>query len=302
LRRHGWQKRETEPAKLDALERRMAAARQHPAARRHVRRLEVGASAGRNRHVARAFLHRSFRPTRSPLFGEWGVALPMGGKTAYGSRVPLVEGIGAKEGTVPDVFNFTRIDPRIVADLTTTEINGVTTWQSETLPYEFEFHTMHTIGYPVYLRESAINLKSNLPKIDTKDKTATTFNVVNREQINSQACLADFENVVRANFPLFQKLAKVYYDGKEVATTPTAPMLVFRCTKVATVKPMYVRIPKDKELMGEVWWANARQHAKAKPKCRKHNSSDCLDKGKIETVPVKEADRMYNHNFELVPV
>jgi hypothetical protein len=203
---------------------------------------------------------------------------------------------------VPDVFNFTRLDPRIVADLTIAEINGVTTWQSEALDYKFEFHTMHTIGYPVYLREGAINLRSNLPKIDTKDKTATTFNVVNRDQINSRECLADFENVVAANFPLFQKLAKVYYDGKEVvATTPTAPMLVFRCTKVATVKPIHVRIPKDKELIGEVWWANARQHAN-KPPCRMHRTSDCLDKGKIETAPIKEADRMYNHNFELVAV
>jgi hypothetical protein len=205
---------------------------------------------------------------------------------------------------VADTFNFARNDKRIVKYLTATEINGVTTWQNISLDYEFEFHTMHTIGNPVYMREKSLGLGSSLPKIDTKDKSTLTIKVVNPERIKNPKCLEDFTKVVKANLPLFQKLAKIYYEGEEIAATgPTTSLLVvFRCTTVSTVKPIYVKVPKAKEFIAATWWANAQRHA-GKPTCTLHKNSVCMDKGTMEAVPVKDAigvGLIFNDNFDVV--
>jgi hypothetical protein len=182
---------------------------------------------------------------------------------------------------VADTFNFVRNDKRIVKYLTATEINGVTTWQNISLDYEFEFHTMHTIGNPVYMREKSLGLGSSLPKIDTKDKSTLTIKVVNPERIKNPKCLEDFTKVVKANLPLFQKLAKIYYEGEEIAATgPTTSLLVvFRCTTVSTVKPMYVKVPKAKEfhcgnVVGQRAAACGETHMHAPQKCGLHGQGN----------------------------
>lgn len=41
--------------------------------------------------------------------------------------------------------------------------------------YDFEFHPMHTTGNPVYIRMADNDENSNVPKFDTKNKTAPEF-------------------------------------------------------------------------------------------------------------------------------
>jgi hypothetical protein len=118
-------------------------------------------------------------------------------------------------------FNFTNGDDHITQNLTATEISGVTTWQDTSLDYDFSFHEMHEAGYPLYVCKSSGHGQRNMPKIDTKGKTSATF--VNGEKL-TKAQREDAKAVVNANWALFAKLAREYYDPPTTApvVTPTS--------------------------------------------------------------------------------
>lgn len=202
---------------------------------------------------------------------------------------------------MPETFKFERTNTRVVKHLSALEIGGVAVWQNTDLNYEFEFHNGHELGHPVYMREGAINLTSNLPKIDTLNRTFDTVRVVNEDQINSPACLADFTNVVRNNIALFQKLTKAYYEGEIVAPKSNAVKIVkFTCSKRGG-PDNYVKAPTSKESMVDLWFANARSKLK-KPKCTMHKNDACIGSPELVTITLAESikqTRRYDDNYDV---
>ncbi len=124
--------------------------------------------------------------------------------------------------------------------LAATDIAAVTSWQNTALDYEFSLHTMHTAGWPIYVvnktRAKGGRGEKNMPKLDTKGKTAAQLAFVNGAKLlDTQS--ADALAVVGANLALFQQLARNYYEGipaPTVAVVETVQCKGSKCGKDIT--------------------------------------------------------------------
>lgn len=175
---------------------------------------------------------------------------------------------------MPENFNFTSSDPHVLKNLTPQEIGQVTVWQDDGLDYQFSFHTQHEAGWPCYLKEPN-GPNRNLPKINLKVPT-TPITLLQGESLRQIAVGADFKAVITANLALFQKLARLYYEGVEVqqVVRPTWAAL-FQCDRDKVAKAVAVKLPESAQGLGETFWLNFRQRAQA-PKCPLHRVSTCM--------------------------
>jgi hypothetical protein len=97
----------------------------------------------------------------------------------------------------------------------------------------------------------------------------------------------DFRDVIRANVPLFQKLAELYYEGQEKEDSARSGwVVVFECTKDKKAKPVTVRLPARAQSIPEAFWANFKGFAQ-KPNCPLHRNSACLE-AKLQELPATE--------------
>jgi hypothetical protein len=175
---------------------------------------------------------------------------------------------------MPDFFEFKRDNDYVRQRLTPDEIAGVNRWQSDRLNYRFSFHTQHEAGWPCYLSEPD-GPKRNLPKVNLKVPTNPPVLLEPTSVVDNHAGV-DFRDVIRANVPLFQKLARSYYEPTGTAETrgPTW-VVVYKCQKASQAKPVGVRIPQSGQVIGQTFWLNFRQYAKA-PSCPMHRNPDCM--------------------------
>ena len=64
-------------------------------------------------------------------------------------------------------FCFHKDDPLMIYFLDEADLNAITHWQTHG-GYTFEFHEMHDIGNPIYIRPDNNTAKASMTKIDTK--------------------------------------------------------------------------------------------------------------------------------------
>ena len=117
-------------------------------------------------------------------------------------------------------FEFKKADAQITQRLTATEIAKIVTVQKSTA-YYFEFHSGHTTGYPIYVRPKGNSDKSNLPKFDTKNKSATDYkkytDLANGQKLSGlgQTVQTEIENIIKNNWKILQTFAQRYWDGED---------------------------------------------------------------------------------------
>lgn len=118
---------------------------------------------------------------------------------------------------MPDKFTFTKTDPLLLRYLTPGQIAGITHQQTSD-EYQFEFHGGHETGNPVYVRPNDNTDKSNLPKFDTRNKSANNYtdvtHLANGGKLLRQLEKRDREdliNVIQNNWALLAIVAAAYY-------------------------------------------------------------------------------------------
>ncbi len=114
-------------------------------------------------------------------------------------------------------FKFKKDDSHIVENLSSQEITKIIKTQIRA-DYEFSFHTMHESGWPVYIIESGKRGVRNRPKINLKDKESYQAVILSGDFDQSKVG-QEAKDVVVANWVIFQKLAKLYYEGSETVST-----------------------------------------------------------------------------------
>lgn len=181
---------------------------------------------------------------------------------------------------MPDNFEFKSNDPYVVQNLTPQEIGTVTVWQSDDLDYEFSFHTQHEGGWPCYLKEPN-GPNRNLPKINLKVPT-TPISLLQGESVRQITVGQDFKAVITANLALFQKLARLYYEGVEVQQVRRPAWVVsFQCKTDKHAKAVQVKLPESAQGLGTMFWLNFRRFATV-PKCPLHRVSTCLEPSVVQ--------------------
>lgn len=129
---------------------------------------------------------------------------------------------------MPDNFTYTANDNIVRTFLSSNDRDQITTEQVSNA-YTFEFHGGHTTGYPIYIRADGDNSTSNLPKFDTRNKSAGDYNTINkfansiklRNHLN-QNVQAEILNIVRNEWRRLQTLAANYWTDNR----PSQPIQV----------------------------------------------------------------------------
>jgi hypothetical protein len=120
---------------------------------------------------------------------------------------------------VQDNFTFTAQDPLVTTYLTATEIKAVKYWQ-QSGAYELEFHDGHSIGRPIYVRPVGNTDRSNVPKLDTLNKSASDYPSVSslangmklRKELKNRD-QADLEAVISKSWDSLALLAQRYWTA-----------------------------------------------------------------------------------------
>lgn len=148
-----------------------------------------------------------------------------------------------------DVFRFDSTDPLITARLNATEIANVTSWQGS-YDYNFEFHNGHPTGYPIYVRPVGNRDTSNLPKFDTKNKSANDYRAItslaNGQKLRSaltSTAQQDVLNVIANNWATLALLATRWWTNKMAPVIVQAPIIVQPTDKACNVSTCVGRVP-----------------------------------------------------------
>lgn len=201
---------------------------------------------------------------------------------------------------MPEDFEFKRTDRYVLRLLTQDEINRVHVWQSERLDYQFSFHTQHEAGWPCYLKEPD-GPNRNLPKINLKVPTNPPA-LLQGDSVRNNDVGADFRDVIRANVPLFQKLARAYYDAEEVRQVAAAKKVVrFTCSLSRQAKAVDLKLPARADPIPETFWLNMQRYAK-KPECPLHKKPACMvgEVVELSALDAAKVKKQYDNNGEIV--
>jgi hypothetical protein len=206
---------------------------------------------------------------------------------------------GASRRPMPDFFKFQATSDYIIKGLTQQEIAGVGRWQATNLDYDFSFHTQHEAGHPCYLVEPD-GPRRNLPKINLK--IPGNLPLIQGSSVRDIHRGADFQAVIRANTPLFQKLAAVFY-AEAVRKKSLAKWVVqFNCSAHTNRWPTVLRYRFPEELEARVQpdgnqisyaqtvWPNFKHRTGTlyrKPICKWHGA-DCM----IDTLVLLPAESL----------
>jgi hypothetical protein len=164
----------------------------------------------------------------------------------------------------------------LAAALTPQEIQKITDaggWQQSPTGFQFEFHMMHEAGWPCYLREPN-GPKRGLPKINLLDYNGQ---MLQQNVVRNQQNKVEFERVIDKNVAAFQKMARRYYEGVEVAPRTGTPgwYVSFTCSKGGRQNPVFVRLPERGQANDAVFWDNMKRTAD-RPVCNQHRNSHCM--------------------------
>jgi hypothetical protein len=120
---------------------------------------------------------------------------------------------------MPDTFRVVATDPIV------TQYNrgNLIALAQVSMNFVFEFHGGHETGNPVYVRVVGNKDNSNVPKFDTKNKTAANYtsysklansgklDQAKRDKDLKNTDLTEITNLIVNNFAFFQQLASDYY-------------------------------------------------------------------------------------------
>lgn len=147
--------------------------------------------------------------------------------------------------TMADKFRFDGTDAIVTTYLTIAEIANVAYWQAS-YDYDFEFHTGHTTGNPIYIRITGNRDTSNVPKFDTLNKNASDYtaiaNFANGEKLKrlTQQAQLDVLAVIANNWAILSSLANRYWiTGPPRVVAP----VVVATTKVCNVPGCGGQVP-----------------------------------------------------------
>ncbi len=126
-------------------------------------------------------------------------------------------------------FNFTQADATVQQYLNATERGNVTAWQTD-YSYSLEFHAGHTTGDPIYFRPGGNKDKSNIPKIDTKNKQASDYktlqHIANWGKLQGGLKKAAYDEIVQIianSWGSLQLLASRFWSGTSAPPVPVVP-------------------------------------------------------------------------------
>jgi hypothetical protein len=120
---------------------------------------------------------------------------------------------------MPDTFRVVATDPIV----TKYNRGNLIALAQVSTNFVFEFHGGHETGNPVYVRVDGNKDNSNVPKFDTKNKTAANYtsysklansgklDQAKKDKDLTNADLTEITNLVVNNFAFFQQLASDYY-------------------------------------------------------------------------------------------
>lgn len=114
------------------------------------------------------------------------------------------------------LFKFKADDPIIQGYLPSNVRNAITIWQSSD-EYDFEFHSGHLTGNPIYIRPAGNRDTSNVPKFDTQNKSASDYTAIssfaNGEKLTGLSTRAKNEilNIIQNNWAALSALARNYW-------------------------------------------------------------------------------------------
>jgi hypothetical protein len=135
---------------------------------------------------------------------------------------------------MPDLFKFKANDTLVMKYLNSTERGQVQRWQMYD-NYNYEFHTGHTTGDPIYVRPTTPTAKrwnDNVPKFDTNTGVWTGWANGPKLENEDKSAWQDAEAVRNASFASLCLLAKRYWRPRE---NPVPQVVV--APPVATHKP-----------------------------------------------------------------
>lgn len=126
---------------------------------------------------------------------------------------------------MPENFSYTKNDDVVRTWLSSDDRNQIGTEQALNT-YTFEFHGGHTTGFPIYIRADGDTSTSNLPKFDTRNKSASDYNTINKfansgklNQYLNQHAKTEILNIVRNEWRRLQTLAANYWNNDRPAQT-----------------------------------------------------------------------------------
>lgn len=144
---------------------------------------------------------------------------------------------------MPDLFKFKATDATVTKYLNSTERGQVTRWQMYD-GYNFEFHTGHTTGDPIYVRPTTPTAKrwnSNVPKFDTNTGVWTGWANGPKLENEDGTAWGDVEAVRGASFHTLCLMARRYWHPRE---NPVPPDPVAAATdKACKFVPCPGRVP-----------------------------------------------------------
>lgn len=122
------------------------------------------------------------------------------------------------------LFKFEQDDPVVTGYVSTAVLSTVTSWQTND-DYDFELHSGHLTGYPIYIRgQLYARATSNIPKFDTLNKQASDYDAIgkfaNDDRLDTLPLPSKNEilRLVRDNWEAFSELALNFWNDTPVST------------------------------------------------------------------------------------
>ncbi|HET8728160.1 MAG TPA: hypothetical protein VFO41_11660, partial [Alphaproteobacteria bacterium] len=123
-------------------------------------------------------------------------------------------------------FLFQADDPVVLAYLRQPEINRVGRWQTSNA-YTFEWHDGHPTGHPLYIRPDGNGDNSNIPKVDTRNKTAAHYPdinaIPNSDKLGGlrERDRAEILAIIHEEWDIFAELARRIWENDGINEGPS---------------------------------------------------------------------------------
>lgn len=108
-------------------------------------------------------------------------------------------------------FKFERTDPIVAYFLDETDLAAIRHWQTRS-GYTFEFHEMHDIGNPIYIRRDGNTDNSLITKIDTKKIPNPALHYTNKSNRNQPWIenIPNFSKISGLGAPTLTEIANIF--------------------------------------------------------------------------------------------
>jgi|GEM_PF-4634008 len=120
------------------------------------------------------------------------------------------------------LFKLQAGDPVVKAYVSAGILGAIRIWQTSE-EYDFELHSGHLTGYPIYIRPDGNRDTSNISKFDTLNKTATDYpsieSLANGEKLARLSIRAKNEIlfIILNDWTALSELARNYWDNTPVS-------------------------------------------------------------------------------------